>query len=165
MIKNNLTQNWNNFKFDVNSKVISEATIVKSIRTFQKVIIKTNQNMDSKIAVLFKVITQSNQIRTIGPLQITDLNSFKELENIFTIFWSLKSEEYYISPYTHIIFQYKFLDKNTDIKLNKKIDGLNNFDQEKKEDFIKFGGYNLPQTMDFTLWGRSHYLEEDHTIV
>ena len=86
MIKNNLTQNWNNFKFDVNSKVISEATIVKSIRTFQKVIIKTNQNMDSKIAVLFKVITQSNQIRTIGPLQITDLNSFKELENIFTIF-------------------------------------------------------------------------------
>lgn len=76
MTKNNFTQNWNNFKFDVNSKVISEATIVKSIRTFYSNIIKTNNNLDSKFAILFKVLTQSNQIRTIGPLQITDLKSF-----------------------------------------------------------------------------------------
>lgn len=111
--------------------------------------------------------TINHQYRTISPLQIVDIEDLSYLSDLFNEFLNLKSEEYYVAAYSDIIFTYKVVDIHnleTKILSPEKIKA----EQSNKlliESVTRFGGYNLPNTMDFTLWGNCHFLDDNNAIV
>ena len=67
----------------------------------------------------------------------------------------MKTEEYHLAKISDIIFTYKILDNNN---LESKVITPNNYLLRRKKlnngentlEFSKFGGFKLPNTMDFT---------------
>jgi hypothetical protein len=72
------------------------------------------------------------------------------LFEIFSEFWNIRDEDYLSLNPSHIVFTYKLLDNNEIIKTSKINRSIR---LKEKPNSFKFKGYNLPTTMDFTLWG------------
>lgn len=119
-----------------------------------------------KLLILFKVKTVNNQYRTISPLQIIDIGDISELNQLFIEYWNIKSEDYYLASYSDLIFTFKILETN----MSKKIIKPGNdksvvIGVESKTRSLRFGGYSLPASMDFTVWGDYHFTGDNSAIV
>nr|BAM29340.1 dnapol [Lentinula edodes] len=125
-----------------------------------------------KLLILFKVKTINNQYRTITPMQIIDLCNISELNQLFIEYWNLKSEDYYLAAYSDIVFTYKILDTNLSRKiispeskgsLGKMVDSKSK--SKSQIGALRFGGYNLPPSMDLTKWGYYQFTGDNSAIV
>ena len=171
MKNNNKFNKWYDFSYNLNSQLISENTIKDSLSQFYKIISSLNEdylnksNNSFKLAIIFKIKTVNNQYRSISQLQIINIEDFNKIIKLFIQCWNLKDEEYYLAPYSEIIFTYSLI---SDINVQTKIDDSNiSKIKGKKENIetMRFGGYNLPNTMDFTKWGNYHFLDDKNVIV
>lgn len=175
-ITNNLIlNNWYDYSYKIASHNITDTYIRTAFSLFRTQVLSSlsvykpvNYPSSIKLLILFKVKTINNQYRTIGPLQIVDINDdLQSLSELFIKFWSLRSEEYFLAPHSDIVFTYKLIDSNnletkilTPEKLNKN--------QKQLTDslgYTTFGGYNLPNNMDFTTWGDCQFLDFNNAIV
>ena len=177
-MKNNklLINKWTDFTYNIDSKIISDNLIRRSLNKFRSQLNNLLFNYKPmsypssiKILILFKIKSINYQYRTITPLQIVNIEDFNYLYDLFIEFWNLKTEEYHLAKISDIIFVYKILDSNnleSKIITPKSLLKHNKINKEEKNlDFTKFGGFNLPNTMDFTKWGDTHFIEENYAIV
>lgn len=139
---------WIDFYFKLENQWLSQDQIHFALNDLFSLFNKLALN--TIILIQFKIKYDGNQFRSISYLQTIKLSEFSELLEIFTEFWSIRDQDYLSLSPSHIVFTYKVLEMNTIItksKINKSkliIDTKNLFN---------FKGYNLPATMDFTLWG------------
>lgn len=126
-----------------------------------------------KLLILFKIKTVNQQIRTISYMQTIGIRDFKSLYQLFTEYWNLKTDEYHLGEISEIIFTYKIVDlslmnysiknlKTNIIKPELQVKGNISSNAGNK---FKFGGFNLPSTMDFTTWGDCHFINDTQAIV
>ena len=98
--------------------------------------------------------------RSISFVQTCDNKSTHLLFDIFRAFYSIRALSYLQMECTHIVFLYSFASpKVVKNKFNKPLnlkgstqEGGSNKD-EGKINITKLDGFNLPNTIDFTLWG------------
>lgn len=137
-----------------------------------------NKDRDNlKLLIIFKIKTINQQRRTISYLQTLRISEFNQLYEIFSEYWNLKTEDYYLAAISEITFTYKIVDKTTNnynelpSKLLRVEDKVKNIIDAKGNkisnnlNYFKFGGFNLPLTMDFTTWGDCHFINEQKIIV
>lgn len=123
-----------------------------------------------KLLILFKVKTINHQYRTISLMQTLNFDEFDKIPQLFIEYWSLRSEEYFLAQFSDIIYTYKLINQsNVDEagsipNLKTKFIKPDNLNLDRI-DTLKFGGYNLPNTMDLTLWGEYHFLDDNNVIV
>lgn len=166
--------NWSDYNHKLHSNNISNLDIAIAFSKFITQVISTlsdykpvNYPSNIRILILFKVKTINNQYRNISPLQIVEIENLNILIEIFNEYWNLKSEEYYIASYSDIIFTYKIVDsKNLETKI-LTAEKINKIKKQLRDNnsITRFGGYSLPNTMDFTTWGDCHFLSDSKIIV
>jgi hypothetical protein len=101
-------------------------------------------------------------------MQTIELKDFSDLYLLFTEYWNLKSEDYYLAEVNEIIFTYKIVDQlSNNVNLKTKI--LPSIKHPSfpnpQQNIIKFGGYNLPTSMDISTWGNCHFIGDYQAIV
>jgi hypothetical protein len=128
----------------------------------------TRENL--KLLIIFKIKTVNQQRRTISYMQTLEIREFNQLHEIFSEYWNLKTEDSYLAEISEITFTYKIVDTPTQAqaqettndyselpsKLLRAEDKVKSFTESKGNKILnnfnhfKFGGFNLPLTMDFT---------------
>jgi hypothetical protein len=103
------------------------------------------ENKDNLILIQFKIKLLNNSYRSISYLQTVNFNDLNDLTDIFIEFWSLRDEDYISLNPSHIVYTYKIINDHNNIITTK----INRSKSIKSSDFIKFKGFNLPNTMDF----------------
>lgn len=115
-----------------------------------------------KLLVLFKIKSIDNTYRTLSLLQILNFEEIDKLTPLFIEYWNLRTEDYFLNEISDMVIYYKIVDTSLETKLLKP-KSRSNFNEDIK--IRKFGGYSLPTTMDFTLWGRCHFVSDKEVIV
>nr|YP_025890.1 DNA-directed DNA polymerase [Moniliophthora perniciosa]AAQ74286.1 DNA-directed DNA polymerase [Moniliophthora perniciosa] len=160
---------WNDFSFKINSNFITDNLIKISLTSFKAYLLNNiDKNLSIKILILFKIKTINNQYRTISYMQCIDIKDFELLNKIFIEYWNLRSDDYYLAQFSHIIFTYKIikLEKYSLLDQETKIVKVNDINKnELKTNSLKYGRFNIPSTMDFNLWGVAHWIDDSSIIV
>jgi hypothetical protein len=155
MNKNNIKLEWNDFHYKVNGIITKNILKKASLNLFNNKF-KTLNN-EHFLLIQFKIITNTFLCRSISYVQTIQIKDYDLILEIFNESWNLKSEDYYDLTIYEILFTYKILPKDSIINENKILSiEKNNY---KSDSFI-FGGYNLPKTMDITLWGKCIFFDE-----
>lgn len=168
------------FKLDNNSLqhlgsfgIITNSKITLALNSFKEEILN-NLELDSstKLIIMFKIKTKTNQYKNISYMQIININNFEELNNIFIAYWNLRSDDYKLPNTDSIVFTYKLEINNN---LNEKLLKINESGKllKSQKGFINqstikktyFNGLNFPNTMDFSLWGNCHFISETQALV
>jgi hypothetical protein len=155
MIKSlNLTPNkWFDYCYDLNNQMMSDNQITLSLDKLFDLLENSNiLTASSVILIQFKIKLNINDHRSISYLQTVSISDFKELNELFLEFWHIRDEDYLPLNPSHIVYTFK-IHNNTEndlivSKLNRpksSLTQINNF---------SFKGFKLPNTMDFTLWGK-----------
>ena len=157
IIFNNLfLDKWIDYKFDISKSVITEIIIRKALEKFYEDIL--SKLTDNHIILInFKVQinkseSNSSIFRTLSYLQTLTKKDFNDLVDIFIEFWNLRSEDYLTEQISNIVFVYKIMPLDSEIK-KTKLSRAKVFKKDDKNKF-KFHGFNLPNTMDYTKWGK-----------
>jgi len=165
---NNQINKWNDFSYNINSNILTDNQIFLALDSLNSqeilpLLESYNKERDNfKLLIIFKIKTVNQQRRTISYLQTLRISEFNKLYEIFSEYWNLKTEDYYLAAISEITFTYKIVESNNyselaskllrvedkvksiiDAKGNKASNNLNNL-------CAAFGGFNLPLTMDFT---------------
>lgn len=160
-----------------NSKFVTDNIIRTSTTIFNSKLAKsqfsytpTSYPSQLKIMILFKLKTINHQYKTISPLQTVNIEDISSLANLFVEYWNLRTDDYFITEYSDIIFTYKIIDDSnltTKILTPRELNRLKGQSENKTSinPRMTFGGYSLPNTMDFTLWGPYHFIDNKNVIV
>jgi DNA polymerase type B, organellar and viral len=119
------------------------------------------ENKDNLILIQFKIKLLNNSYRSISYLQTVNFNDLNDLIDIFIEFWSLRDEDYISLNPSHIVYTYKIINDHNNIITTK----INRSKSIKSSDFIKFKGFNLPNTMDFLEWGKVIFKKDTFALV
>ena len=141
--------NWMEFIFPLNNQIITKDLIKISLQSFWNQTVKIEIAEDKVFVIQFKVKLGNGVFRSISTVQKVDSKDLELLTEIFISFWEIKSDEYQLAESLEIIFNYNLLKYE---KLSKKVYKPNLLKTDEKTLF-NFKGYNLPNTMDLTLWG------------
>jgi len=100
-------------------------------------------------------------------LQTVKLEEFNDLRDIFIEFWNLRDEDYKSLSLSHIVYSYKIFDSSIvgpgDVSLTSS-----KFNRDKSINTIpsiKFKGFNLTNTMDFSKWGKIIFHSDSVALV
>jgi len=161
-----LIDKWYNFHFQLNTTLLPKKKLRKLLIYFLKKKLTFFQRIFI-IIVQFKVKTINNLYKSISHVQMDYIKNDKDILNMFLSFWSEKYETFYSSiredEYDSIIFSYKILSNDSLIKpLKYKKIIKKNINSKIKIEKID---YDLPNTMDFHLWGEVIHLTKTRAIV
>jgi hypothetical protein len=129
-INKTLISSWLDYSINKDSNILNYNSLEYLIRKFWfEIINKITENQSILIQLKFK--DENNNYRSISYAQeITYENKdLSILIKIFKEFWSIKCEDFHSIIIKSLIFTYKIITTNKN---------------------IKFAGWNLPNTMDFT---------------
>lgn len=147
---------WYNYSYALESAILTNTQIELALNALKGELIPSLHHhpdfLDLKVLILFKIKTVNNQKRTISYMQSVNIKDFDILNSIFVEFWNLRSEDYYLSPLASIIFNYKIIYSKQPTKL-LTVKSKINISKRVTTESAKFGGFKLPNTMDFTNWG------------
>ena len=152
------TTNWQDFKYKINSKILSKDQLSKSIQLFWEQVVSTQKEYNS-LQIQFKVILNENMVRSISYVQTVQIDEQNLLFDVFKVFWDIRHEYYHITPIDYINFTYRFVKPEKDVHKTK----LAYPNSSYKTETLNFLGFNLPNTMDITTWGKASF-NEDYTI-
>jgi hypothetical protein len=149
---------WQESIHDVNNQILTNELIVKSFKQF---VLELNQlikekESKQKIIVQFKIELENGLIRTISRMQTITNNEYKLLLDIFTEYWSIKTEEYHLVVIQKVIFTYKIVPSKFPTRLSPVV---------KPKPSFTFKGYDLPNTMDLTQWGEYKFSPNYHSAI
>lgn len=148
-------KNFINFSIKINNQLLTSHIISKSINTFWTLKLNKLQK-DDIILLLFKVRYHDGNYATLAPLQKINnsTDSLNKLKELFVDILEFKDEEYKTKPITNIIFTFLVVPFDKDIKREVKITPPLNLNKKYGRSY-KLMGYNLPTTMDLSLWGET----------
>src|SRR5271156_660750 len=156
---------WQDFYFKLDSQLINNNLIIESLKLlWNKIEIQREiENKDNSILIQFKIKLPNNSYRSISYLQTVNFNVLNDLSDIFIEFWSLRDEDYTSLNPSHIVYTYKIIkDPSYNNKITTKI---NRSKLIKSSNLIKFKGFNLPNTMDFSKWGKVIFHTDTFALV
>lgn len=166
-MKNNakmLENVWKDYIFDTNKCYIDNYYITLALDKFwEDVIVKIQKGQ--MFVVQFKVKNSDGMFRSISYIQISNKDEFDKLIEIFKTFWLIRSDDYHQWKIDHIVFCYKILSiaHSTQIKSIKSNYHINDTAAKEFSSMNKFYGFNLPNTMDFSTWGKFTYINKEWT--
>lgn len=108
----------------------------------------------------FKVKLDTGVFRSISHVQSFNLLDKQEVLESFMIYFELKSDEYASIPLNKVVFTYKILDKNNDIRMKIHKSAIDTISSEIPKNVYRTGDYSLLSTMDISQWGTctfTHY--------
>lgn len=147
------------FNYKIEQNIITNYHIKDSIDAFYKkelVSLDTNQ----KIFIIFKIMNTEGDWRCISTNQTTtNSDSDKnDLYNVFTSFWSLRSDDYHNMLISSITFKYKLFEDH--IAPDKsRFNFPNIFDKTSK---LNPKGYdNLPNNTEISKWSDNVYINDN----
>lgn len=142
---------WNDYIYPLHNKIILTDHIKWALKDLWYLFNKVPAN--HFILIQFKVQLNNGLYRSISYVQTVTINDFNLLLDTFIEFWNLRSEDYHITNANSIIFTYKVYDNEISKEIKtKNISRHKNIVADLQNQY-SFGGFNLPKTMDFTLWG------------
>jgi hypothetical protein len=107
--------------------------------------------IDNKMVMfILRVEYLDNTVVTLGNLQKINNYNFNDLFNIYKDILYWKDEEYKNRELKNLIFSYKIIPDTKLINNNPKLSIIN---KNRNKSTYKFMGWNLPNTIDFRLWG------------
>jgi hypothetical protein len=154
--------NWEDFEVSFQNKLLTRSKLRYSLFKFWNDKLLNKISTEQFILIQFKVKISSGIFRSISHVQTVQIKDYKDLLEIFAIFWELRSEEYKLTEIESIIYNYKILEltntcisksKLTKFKIESKVK-----DETKK---FNFKGYSLPCSMDISTWGNITYLNDE----
>jgi hypothetical protein len=159
--KNLISSSWLDYSININSNILNYNSLEYLIRKFWKEIIN-NITENKSIFIQLKFKDENNNYRSIYYVQeITYENKdLFILIKIFNEFWSIKCEDYYSIKIKSLIFTYKIIENKNNYKSK-----LNSHKIITNNKNIKFAGWNLPNTMDFSTWGKTNFINDYKAIV
>lgn len=184
----NQINKWIDFSYKIDSHILTNNQIslaLDSLNSQELLPLLELYNKDNlasrdnlKLLIIFKIKTVNQQRRTISYMQTLGISEFNQLYEIFSEYWNLKTEDYYLAAISEITFTYKIVDETTNnyyelpSKLLRAEDKVKSITESKGHErlnklnplCVAFGGFNLPLTMDFTTWGDCHFIN-DHQII
>lgn len=156
--KTNHTNKWLNFSIYLNGQVLTNSVISDCLKTFWIEVVSSILN-HQYILLQFKVEGDKGDIKSISYVQTVNKDDLNTISNVFNEFWNIKGDEYHSMEVSKIIFTYKVLPLELDISKSKILNHQKSIKSNKLSTF-KFGGHDLPCTMDFTEWGETHFYKE-----
>lgn len=161
-IQNLLFNKWLDFNYEIKNQILTNQHITIALLKFWNEIISKLEN-EQYIHIQFKIKLDNNLIRSISYIQTVKKEDYQLLLDSFISFWDIRSEDYHINIVSGIIFNYKLISKDFNI-IESKINLHNKINLNKKATF-KFGGFNLPTTMDINIWGNVYYKNSSLVII
>jgi hypothetical protein len=159
-----LINTWQHYNFNLKNRVLTFVGIKNVCADFTNNVL-LNIPANETIMVQMKICLEDGTFKSVS---IVELFTSAQSEKIFKFFcdhWAMKNEYYFQFKIHYVIISYKII-KNVGRKTNKllnipmkKIMSLNEpissegLIQSLNNSNFSFGGYNLPTTMDITLWG------------
>src|SRR5271168_531804 len=131
---------WHDFYFKLESQLLSDKLKCEL------------ENKDPLILIQFKIKIDNNNNRSISFLQTVKFDELDDLIDIFTEFWNLRDEDYTSLSPSHIIYTYKIVKSPSGEEGTGSIQTskFNRDESINTSPSIKFKGFNLPCTMDFS---------------
>ena len=151
------TNQWLNYK-QQNNGPLSNYLIKQYLSNFW-LDIMSKIDSSQYILILFKVVNNIEETKSVSYVQRVNNNDFISLYNIFIEFWDIKSEEYHQMDVIEVNFTYKILDNNSnkqeEIKKSKISEHIKLNDSNKSTS-LNIKGFNLFPNMNYEEWGESH---------
>lgn len=155
------TSKWQDYKYELNYQFITKDLIYKALDSFWGDVVDKETNFLT-IQIQFKVMLEEDLIRSMSYIQTVGKNEKNILFDIFNTFWDYRHEEYHMSSLLSIVFTYRFI---------LPVEGVNTTNLSKPLSFAHLNteglnkdryllGFNLPSTMDLTLWGDATFSDD-----
>jgi|SRR5271168_55592 len=143
---------WHDFYFKLESQLLSDKLINHSLTLLWDKLKCELENKDPLILIQFKIKIDNNNNRSISFLQTVKFDELDDLIDIFTEFWNLRDEDYTSLSPSHIIYTYKIVKSPSGEEGTGSIQTskFNRDESINTSPSIKFKGFNLPCTMDFS---------------
>src|SRR5229473_2201283 len=106
---------------------------------------------DKFIYLLLRVKYQNNDCYTLGIMQKINNKDYNELLTFYIKFLTFKKDNYLNDTIDTIIITYKIIPDEKLLSKESKIGG--SIKQQTKIESFKFLGYNLPNSIDYTILG------------
>lgn len=130
--------------------------IIKNL--WNEIVIHLPQGQYFHVQLRIKIvdINGNEYIKSLSYLQtISSQFSLEKLSNKLLEFWDLKFNNYELDLITEIILKYKLTNEIKETKINNH----KNLTYMKIKPY-KIGKFNLPNTIDFTLWGETLFIDD-----
>ena len=131
---NNQINKWIDFSYKIESQILTDKQISLALDSlnYQELLPllelynkdkNKDKNLNSveitnhiednlKLLIIFKIKTVNQQRRTISYMQTLGIREFNQLHEIFSEYWNLKTEDYYLAAISEITFTYKIVYTN-----------------------------------------------------
>jgi len=139
---------WMDYQLTLDNQILTSQNLKYLFTKFWSEVISNNLTNDQFILIQLKIKLSNGLFRSISHVQTVKNTDYETLLESFKIFWEIKSEEYHILKLDSIIFTYKILPLDSEIK-QTKISPHPNI-KTAISPFLNLGGYNLPISMDLT---------------
>jgi hypothetical protein len=141
------------FQYELKSKLISNYKLIKAIISFKKEVFK-NVPSGHSVGLQLKVLIDEDFRSISGYSTIRTYEEFRKLITLWKFHMDLRKEAYNQYGVDALVIAYYIipLTKKSKSKYSKHSRLLQRQINEFKDKIIKFGGYNLPNTMDLFDW-------------
>jgi len=131
---NNQINKWIDFSYKIESQILTDKQISLALDSlnYQELLPllelynkdkNKDKNLNSveitnhiednlKLLIILKIKTVNQQRRTISYMQTLGIREFNQLHEIFSEYWNLKTEDYYLAAISEITFTYKIVYTN-----------------------------------------------------
>lgn len=148
---------WNNFKNPVDNKLLTDDLVKDNLNQFWKEVM-LHQSDNQYIFFMFKIQYKGGKFKSLTPLQKINNKDYNKLLELLIESLSFKAEEYHSTEVISIVFNYQIIPKDKLSFVSKKSNIISkskpivNSSPTGVKDFM-FGGYNLPNSIDYLTWG------------
>ena len=160
---NNNINNWPNYFYNLNNKLVDETSIKEALESLINLKLK-NLEDNQVVLILFKLKQNPSKFRSITYLQKVMIKDFNLLPEFFNnCFINKPVNEYLNQKWDTIIFSYKIVESESIVAETNLIKNYDT-DTDKANLFI-FGEYKLPTTSDYNQWGEVIFKTNTTAIV
>ncbi len=168
MQTNNLIKNinlltinkWLQFNYTLDNKLLTKNNLINAFNQFcDEVIFKLNK--DQCVSIIFKIKIGDEYYRNISNIQNLNIDNYHSVLEIFIEYWNIKDNEYLSYNISEIYFMYKINILNSKYKPIIKPQVSKPDIMKEKTNFLRLGGFNLPNTMDLFQWGDVVFFNND----
>ena len=154
------TNTWLSYTYKLTNNILTVSLINRAVTDFKNTVLD-KLSEDQYLLIIFKIKCSDNLIRSISTVQ--RINKISNVEEVFTEYWSLRSDNYLQFKIEEIIFNYCIIKPNNQIteqKISKAHSKI-----EYNTNLLRVGSLNFPQTMDINEWGDVQYILNDKEAI
>jgi hypothetical protein len=161
-VTNILKENvWIHYPCKFKFNLLSKYSIENSLTEFWDNIMN-KLHEDKFVYLRLRIKNIDNDYKTFGLTQKVNNTNLNELIELYQYTLNFKTEDYITIPLEQIFVSYKII---PDAKIKSKISKISSSKKQTEIGTFTFGGFKLPNTMDFTKWGNIIYSKGDDTII